>query len=157
MAASVPVCRQNRRTDTAQRVGTALRRAIRGAADRYRENLARGKLAVPALLKCLCQIHWVSRPWLDDCVVVAAPASIYQPKPQMRARFQGKLVEDAVALRFHGKPAILQVGCIVSAVDTRGDIGHEAHVSSVEQRPVVPITRFPQGSVVRLRHDSRTS
>src|SRR5271170_4261252 len=108
------------------------------------------------LLKRLRQVDWIPSPRFDHRVVISAPAAVHQPKPQVRARFQRKFEQSAPAFGFDRKPAILQVGRVVAAMQSRRDIRHHAHIPSIDQRPVVSITRRPQRRMVRLRNNTRS-
>jgi hypothetical protein len=108
------------------------------------------------LLKPLRQVYWIPCSRFDHRVVIPAPPAIHQPKPKVRAGFQGKFKQSAPPFGFDRKPPILRVGRVVAAMQSCRDIRHHAHIPSIDERPPVSIPRRPKRRMIRLRNNPRS-
>src|SRR2546422_6979950 len=109
----------------------------------------------------LGQVHRIARPGFDDHVVVAAPAAVDEPHPEIGTEVGGKL-EQKPRSRFavlDRVPARLEVGGVVAAANPGVEALHAAHVRApgggIECRPGLTLAGRPEACVRSLPDNPR--
>ena len=97
------------------------------------------------LANCLGQVHRATRPWLDDGMIMSAPAAVDEPHPKYGAllarKFEGE--SEFFGRKFDAIPAAAQIRRVVAAKRACINGLNSTHVGmtlrSLEHRPRVSL------------------
>src|SRR5205823_10055531 len=82
--------------------------------------LTRFEFPCSSLLDSRGQVHRITRPRFDNQMMVAAPAAVDHPHPEVRTQVNGKRQQKTVTRRlvFHRVPSRIEFRSVVTAEDT---------------------------------------